>query len=119
MTWAERKNLVRQCRGETSNGTLSIQKWCAQRGISIKTFYNWKRHIDREDIKEPAVKSATGKREWAILPADNEKKDNEGVSESEYAIYQISYDGFTVKLTNELSSKALTEILKAVKLTCC
>ena len=125
MTWEEREKLVGQYREETKTKGITVKRWCDEKGLSIKTFYNWKRQVEN-GISNEKVKKETNqgtgkqqKRQWAIMPADKNEPETEEDRNIRDANYQISYGGFTVSLTNALRTETLTEILKAVKQSCC
>jgi len=110
MSLVEREILVRQCQEETREKGLTVKQWCREKGVCVKTFYNWKRH---------AGSITKQKRQWAVLPAVNSEADENEVENKTTANYQITYSGYTVNLTNNIKTDTLTEILKAVKQACC
>jgi predicted site-specific integrase-resolvase len=110
MSLVEREILVRQCQEETRAKGLTVKQWCSEKGVSVKTFYNWKRR---------AGSVTEQKRQWAVLPAENSEAEDNNVQNNTAANYQITYSGYTVNLTNKIKTDTLTEILKAVKQACC
>jgi len=104
---------------------LTVKQWCDEKGISPKTYYNWKRHAnikaidETEEIPANQAVETTPKQQWAVLSADGRDMQEENGNVNKTACYQITYGGFTINLTNDLKAGTLTEILKAVRQTCC
>ena len=122
---AEREIIVHQCQEETNAKGLTVKQWCIEKGLSVKTYYNWKRRVgcdtSNETAKRPKIQNSLKgqKRQWAVLPAVNSDAEYNDVLNNMVANYQITYNGYTVNLTNNIKTDTLTEILKAVKQACC
>ena len=126
MSLVEREAIVRQCQNETNANGLTVKQWCNEKGLSVKTYYNWKRRAgcgttNKETAENPRKQVAVKgqKRQWATLPAINSDTEYNDVQGNISANYQITYSGYTVNITNNIKTETLTEILKAVKQACC
>ena len=125
MSLVEREAIVRQCQNETNANGLTVKQWCNEKGLSVKTYYKWKRRAGcgtNKVTEESASKQETvnrQKRQWAVLPAVNSSMEYSDVQNNISASYQITYSGYTVNLTNNIKTDTHTEILKAVKQACC
>ena len=67
---ADQVKLVQQCREENRVRGITIKQWCGEKGLSDKTYHNWKRRVNKEadeaTAKNPRSQELSNgqKREW-------------------------------------------------------
>lgn len=82
---------------------LSVIDFCSQKGVSVPSFYQWKRKLQSVD-KAPPVSAMVPVR---IIPADPKP--------SPKPIQIITPSGFSIRVDSSMPSTQLTQLIAAIE----
>lgn len=122
----EQYKLILECR---SSG-LSDYQWCTEHGIKPGTFYNWVKRLRNKACYD--IPAAAGRKTYTPKPPQdvvpllilNEEPEVSSMSKVEHNdcigtnsqinVAELSYNGVTVRISNDINTRVLSQLLEFI-----